>query len=126
MIVKCIISEPSGESQLGRSPWLIVGKEYSVLSLYYDENNDMFYRIETNSAESVNSLGLFRENLFEVVCEHRPTVWEQESRLGTTEIGPTAWQTPGFWEDLYEGDEGAANLYKTVRDAIYDEERSSR
>lgn len=99
-------------------PWLRVGREYVVLSIFENAEREKYYRIATHADGGFGSLGLFPSSAFKVTDESWPDTWVKEISNGDTSIAPKAWQRLGFWEDFYDGDRQAEDLFRDERDKI--------
>jgi hypothetical protein len=113
MKVKCI------NIQSGTT--LIIGKEYIVLEIEIHPGKEIVYRLigETNS----KSPRLYRASNFEITSNMIPSSWRiNQIDIGTFDIGPAAWHEPGFWENCYDLEPAALEIYKHEARIIYEEE----
>ena len=117
MKVKCI-SIPGIQNDTVSSPWIKAGNEYVVLSIYENSQGEKYYRIAPHADGGSESLGLFLSHAFEVVDDAWPPTWVQETVNGDISIAPKAWQRLGFWEEFYDGDRQAEDVYKEEKDKI--------
>ena len=124
MKVKCVVLCDSEGRSVEFSPWLSLGKVYQVLSVYKDSSGKRRFRILSNESDKgIASLGLYVESCFEVVSEFCPSNWNERTRKGgAVEIAPISWQTEGFWEELYDGDPNAYQVFDRERQLILSEE----
>jgi hypothetical protein len=47
-----------------------------------------------------------------------PDTWVKETSNGDISIAPKMWQRLGFWEDFYDGDRQAEDIFRDERDKI--------
>lgn len=121
MKVKCkkIINEHTRQEQ-DTSPWLTIGKEYIVLAITMYSNRNLYLLVDDNSNQSP---GLHDAKQFEVLSHYVPSNWEMNpGDIEIMTIAPRAWQGPTFWENCYEGDLKALEIYKREAKIIYEEE----
>ena len=105
------------------SSWLTKGKEYIILELEIDAGKDILYRLVGDNSDQ--SPGLYDSRQFEVVSEKLPSNWIiHQVKSGLLNIGPKPWQEPGFWEDCYDHDPKALEIYKREARIIYEEENA--
>lgn len=121
MKIKCIAVSESEENNF-TDPWLTLGKEYIVLCIEKNEQMEQYYRIFTRNDGGFGSLGLFPSSAFEVTDSTWPPTWVEERVDGCISIAPKAWQRLGFWEDFYDGDRQAEDVFRTERDRILEHE----
>ena len=123
MKVKClkIINEFTQQDQ-EMSAWLTVNKEYNVLAMEVRTNKNFFLLID----DSINQAPhLHDAKQFEVVTHGVPSNWViNAGNLEVMTIGPKVWQNLNFWEECYEGNEAALELYKKEVTIILEEENS--
>lgn len=100
------IGWPKGESDA----WLTEGQIYIVLSIFSNEYG-IQYRI---MAGNVPIPALHPAYLFKVVNNYISSSWvinvgDDGSFL---EMGPQAWQDPGFWENYFDDDPDAIKIFE--------------
>lgn len=112
MIVECVkIYNEFKKEFVESSPWLTIGKKYIVLEILCCIDNGISYRLISDDEDG--SPGIFSANQFQIITFNKPTNWEIDiSTNGTFIIGPKAWFRAGFWEDCYDGDIKALEIYK--------------
>jgi hypothetical protein len=121
MKVKCIkiYNEHTKEHQ-ATSPWLTIGKEYIVLAIEVYSNKTLYLIIGDNSNKSPT---LHHAEQFEIVSTKMPKNWKISlATLPLFVIGPEDWCKTGFWEDCYDGDPRALEIYKREARIIFEEE----
>lgn len=121
MKVKCkkIINEHTQEQQKASS-WLTLDKEYIVLSIEVYPTKNLYLIVDDSSNQSP---GLHDAKQFEILSHHIPSNWEiNPGDLEIVTIGPKVWQEPTFWENCYEGDAKALDIYKREARIILGEE----
>jgi hypothetical protein len=121
MKIKCkqIINEQTQQSQ-DTSPWLTLGKEYVVLAIEVYKSKNLYLLVDDSSNQSP---GLHDAKQFEVLSHTIPSNWiVNPGELELVTIGPKAWSEPGFWEDCYDHDPKALEIYKREARIIMEEE----
>jgi hypothetical protein len=123
MKIKCIkIYDNQGEEQ-SSSPWLTVGKTYVPLEILCDIRNGVSYRLVGDAKDK--SPGVFKAIQFEVITNNKSSNWDVNiSEDGFIVIGPKSWRINSFWENCYDGDPNALEIYKREARIIFDEENS--
>jgi hypothetical protein len=103
------------------SSWLTIGKEYVVLEVEVNSLEKTFYRLIGDNDNKMPAL--YNASQFEIVDGGMPKNWEvSQLSDGTLIICPKVWQEPGFWEDCYDHDPKALEIYKREARIIYEEE----
>lgn len=124
MKVKCINIYSEHKKQCETSLHrLTIGNEYIVLEaeIYSDK---ILYRLIGNNSDQ--SPVLHNASQFELVSGRIPPNWGiSQLKSGAFILGPESWQTPGFWEDCFEGDLTALEIYKREARIIMEEESAS-
>lgn len=123
MKVKClkIINENTQQEQ-NTSPWLTIGKEYIVLMVEAYPAKNYFLLVDDSSNQAPH---LHDAKQFEVTSHHIPSNWQINSGdLEIMTIGPKSWQDPSFWENCYDGDPAALEVYKREARIITEEENT--
>lgn len=115
MRVRCVrLLDARGKPQ-NESAWLTVGKLYDVLAVLQSDEDWLLRLI----GDEPQGLALFRLDQFEIVSPRVPSswiaVWEED---GFFELSPEAWTKPGFWEDYYNKESGAINIFEEERKKI--------
>lgn len=111
-------SIPDNDDILSLGSWLKIGREYVVLSIYENAQKKRYYRIAPHDDGGFGSLGLFPSSAFEVTDGTWSQTWVEEAANDDISIAPKAWQRRGFWEDFYDGDRRAEDVYRAERDKI--------
>jgi len=89
--------------------WLRAGAEYAVQAIYFDPDQGVRYRIISDDAATP---ALFVASAFTVIDGRIPESWRAHAYSGGSfVVGPVAWQEPGFWERLFDGDTEARRLF---------------
>lgn len=123
MKVRCqkIINEHTQKEQ-ETSPWLTIGKEYIVLMIEIHPTKNFYLIVDDSSNQAP---GLHDVKQFTVVSHYIPSNWViNPGDLEIVTIGPKVWQEPTFWENCYDGDPKALEIYKREARIIYEEEAS--
>ena len=125
MKVVCTRVRDNGSGEwVQQSLWLTVGKEYVVLEIGFSASveDKVYYRIIGDAHESKKNPSLFSSDQFVVVDGTMPKSWAvcQNENLYVY-IGPTCWHAPGFWDDFYDGDPTAEQIYRREAMLIYEE-----
>lgn len=121
MKVKCqqIINEHIQQQQ-DKSPWLTIGKEYIILAIEVYPTKNLYLLVDDSSNKSP---GLHDAKQFEVLSHGIPSNWSiLPGDLEMLTIAPKAWQSPTFWEECYNGNPSALEIYKREAKIIYEEE----
>lgn len=123
MKVKCkkIINEHTNREEK-TSYWLTIGKEYIVLEIEIYPEKDIFYRLVGDNDNKTPAL--YSASQFEVISNKLPVNWNIKLNFGAITVGPRPWQEPGFWEDFYDRDPKAVEIYKIEGRKIYEEENA--
>jgi hypothetical protein len=91
----------------GRMVHLSAECEYLVVG--YD---DQYYRVVNDRNEPI----LYRRNMFEVVSAREPACWVRtEGGDGDYYVDPPECAAPGFYENLFDGDPKAKQVFDEVR-----------
>lgn len=120
MKVKCIkiYNEHTKEYQ-EKNSWLTIGKEYIVLAIEVRQNKVLFLLASDSNKQPVLQDAI----QFEVLSKKIPKSWQVASGvMELLTIGPETWQKPGFWEDCYDHEPKALDIYKREAKIIYEEE----
>jgi hypothetical protein len=120
MKVKCIkiYNEHTKEYQ-AKSAWLTIGKEYIVLAIEVRQDKVSFLIASDSNEQPVLQSAL----QFEILNKKIPTTWQiSPGVIELFTIGPKAWYEPGFWEDCYNHDPAALEIYKREARIIHEEE----
>lgn len=120
MKVKCIkiYNEQAKEFQKSSS-WLTIGKEYIVLAIEVRQDKVLFLIASDSNEQPI----LQNAIQFEVINKKMPTTWQiAPGFLELFTVGPKSWQKPGFWEDCYDHEPKALEIYKREARIIYEEE----
>lgn len=99
---------------------LTVGKEYVVLEaeIYLDK---ILYRLIGDNSDQ--SPALHNASQFEIISGKISSNWRiSQLKSGALILGPKSWQPLGFWEDCYDGDPTALEIYKREARIIMEEE----
>lgn len=122
MKVKCktIYNEHTDQYQY-TSPWLTIEKEYIVLAIEISPNKKILYRLIGDNSDKAP--GLYDSKQFEIISGKLPSNWcISQINQGALDIGPVSWQPLGFWEDCYDGEPDALEIYKHETRIILGEE----
>jgi len=122
MKVKCIkiYNEHTKEYQ-EKSSWLTIGKEYIVLAIEIRQDKVLFLIASDSNEQPV----LQNAIQFEVLSKKIPSTWRiLPGALELFTLEPKAWQEPGFWEDCYDHEPGALEIYKREARVIMEEENA--
>lgn len=112
MKVKCTKIFNEHEKKFVESnPWLTIGREYIVLEIDLKPGKDTLYRLLNDDKD--NRSGLHNAIQFQVVSGKLPPNWQINQReSGSLVLGPVLWRQLGFWEDFYDGNFEAIEIYK--------------
>ena len=108
MLVKLTKTTTSDDRVIGS---LSVGQVYAVLGIEADS-----YRL----LDDTNEPYLFDPECFEVVDSSEPSFWACESgKDGERYCYPTAWNSPGFFEDFFDGNKDVIETFWQVYRQLY-------
>ena len=114
MKVRCrkLISATTNAIQ-SASPWLTVGKEYDVLAISIRLRKEILFQIIGDDVSQIPVL--FDSKQFEITCDQMPDNWvvSLDAESNVIELAPSRWLRPGFWEDFFNGVEGAMEDFKS-------------
>lgn len=122
MKVKCIkiYNEHTKEYQ-EKSAWLTVGKEYIVLAIEIRRDKVLFLIASDSNEQPV----LQNAIQFEVLSKKIPSTWKIfPGVLEIFTLEPKSWQEPGFWDECYNHDPAALEIYKREARIIMEEENA--
>lgn len=121
MKVKCInFYNLATKSFENSSSSLTLHNEYLVLEIIIEPNKNVLYRLVGDGRSG--SPALFDAKSFEISSDSLPSNWSVCQDQDTLHFSPKSWQQPGFWENCYEGDPEALEIYKREARIIYEEE----
>lgn len=95
---------------MSTSPWLTVGRIYTVLAIGVDDSGVKFRII----GDDGQTPGLHKAIQFDLVSGDIPASWVVSyvpEKL--MELGPAAWAKAGFWEDYFDNDPAARTIFDT-------------
>lgn len=121
MKVKCkqIINEHTQQQQ-NTSAWLTIGREYIVLAIEVYSTKTLYLLVDDSSNQAPH---LHDAKQFEILSHRIPSNWNiNPGNLEIITIAPKIWQKSTFWEECYEGDQAAIEIYKREARIIYEEE----
>jgi hypothetical protein len=102
---------------------LTIGKAYMVIELLSSIKNGISYRLIGDNEDG--SPAVFPASEFEIISNYVPTNWTLTIKQnGLIVNGPKAWREPGFWEECYDHDPKALEIYKREAKIIYEEENA--
>ena len=91
--------------------WLHSGEEYAVLAIEPLSGGVPAYRI----ASSQGTPALFEASLFAITDPRVDESWVvQYNESGEISLVPEEWNSPGFWEDYFDGKSDAVARYQEV------------
>jgi hypothetical protein len=110
MKVRCVRITRSGDGrvEMDSSPWLTLGREYTVVSVAAQHSGRTHFRLITDAG----SLGVFQSTDFETSNSTLPSAWVAQLSDGYLELAPAAWMERGLWESYYDGDARADEIVK--------------
>lgn len=111
------IESPTTGTDLERSPWLTVGREYVVLEIVAYPGREVLLRVLGD--DGAGGPGLWDSRLFTATSESLPGTWAASiDDDGTVRMGPGPWQRDGFWEDYFDGDSAAISDFQAALEAV--------
>lgn len=117
MKVECIqVFSSTTQERIKKSPWLTVGKTYTVLAISASPGGQISLRM---IGDDGCTPGLYASHLFETVDVQMPSSWIATVKTdGRLEIAPAEWLRDGFWEEYFDGDAAAMSAFERARRAI--------
>lgn len=115
MTVRCTAIKDSRGKESTHSPWLTLGRLYTVLSVRIEANGIITFQI---LPDNNNGPGIFKNKLFEVTDGNIPTNWKIDECNGVLRMSPTAWKQSGFWEKFFDADPEAQDVFRRELDII--------
>jgi hypothetical protein len=94
---------------VAHSPWLTLGSEYVVLSLYVSTEGKRGVEIRLIPDEGGRINALFDLADFEITDPRPSAQWRVAIHDGDLHLEPEAWMVPGFWS-VFFGDEPAVHV----------------
>lgn len=124
MKVKCInIYNEHTKQYEASNHRLTIGKQYVILAVEIYPGKDVLYRMVGDNPDK--SPALHNSSQFEIVSGKLSSNWiVYQFKDGTLILSPKAWQSLGFWEDCYDGDPAALEIYKREARIILEEENA--
>ena len=111
MKVKYIGSKSDGGT------WLIVDKEYVVIEVFSSYKGKVFYRI---ISDDNNSPILEKAVLFQIIDDKPAINWVIDYYEGRyLSFSPSAWGELGFWEDYFNFDKEAEQIFEAEKKIIF-------
>lgn len=124
MEIKCINNKINGDTRIYNN--IKIGKTYIVLSIEsnYNNNSSDFFK-EVLWYRIIDENGQFMpcpSNLFEINSSTMPSSWIfNKVDGGYFELIPKEWNYTGFFEDYYNDDSKALEIFKEVSNNIFKE-----
>jgi hypothetical protein len=107
--------------QQASSERLTIGKEYVVIELLSSVKKGISYRLVGDNQDG--SPAVFPATNFEIISDHVPTNWTLTiKKNGLIVNSPSSWRKLGFWEDCYDHNPAALEIYKREVKIIMEEE----
>ena len=124
VICRKAISRTTGEDLGESSPWVKVGKEYTVLAINYAETSGFDIYIQTEDYDEPRFICLTG---FEILNQTIPSSWitvisDFYGKKVVTML-PASWNYDGFFEDLDDQKPEAIALFNKEAELIYKEAR---
>jgi hypothetical protein len=109
MKVQCSrLVNPHTGMQERNDAWLTIGKVYDVLSVYFDDQHGLQFRLLGSQAiPALHHIGQF-----EVVSTSLPPNWIAVVSDGVFELGPKRWLERGFWERFFDNVPDAVKAFE--------------
>jgi hypothetical protein len=99
--------------------WLTIEKDYIVLAVVVRKDSTSFLIVSDSNGKPV----LQNASQFEVLTKKIPSNWQiTAGDLELLVLEPKSWGEPGFWQDCYEHDPKAMEMYKREASVIFAEE----
>ncbi len=117
MKIKCTqISDEDTGDVLQNSSWLTVGKTYHVLSVNMDHGSPVKFQVISDDGQTPV---YHNANQFEVVSNKIPEGWVIDFvSKSYLRLSPKAWSKPGFWEEYFDGEPEAIDVFNAERNII--------
>lgn len=117
------IFDDNKESRQISSERLTIDKEYVVIELLSSVKKGVSYRLVGDNQDG--SPAVFWATEFEIVSDRVPTNWTLTiKKNGLIVNGPASWRKSGFWEDCYDHEPQALEIYKREARIIMEEENA--
>lgn len=119
MKVRCIklVNPNTGRSEESNS-WLSIGKTYHVMCLSIEPGQVCKLRLigDDNRTPALHDI-----RQFELISSFIPPSWVVNFLLnGYVEFGPAIWNEKGFWEQYFDDDSKAIQIFEEERKKIID------
>ena len=111
MKVKCTTVVDALGVEVTSSPWMTLNAIYDVITLLADPSQGIKVRI-------ISEQGPWRPivvplRAFQIANNDIPPNWVVKIIKGSAlDFAPEQWMTPGFWEQFFDGDIGARQIYE--------------
>ncbi len=121
MKIKCInIYNEHTKQQQDISHWLKIGNEYIVLEVLISPEKKIHYRLVGENQDKMPAL--YDAKQFITTSNEIPSSWiVTQSPNGVILFSPRPWQSLGFWEECYDCEPKALEIYKAEAKKIYEE-----
>jgi hypothetical protein len=122
MKVKCInIFNQHTKEFKQSSYWLTIGREYIVLEVNIFTEKKVLYRLVGDNPNE--SPGLYCSSQFEIISGKIPSNWlVSQINNNVINLSPASWSHLGFWEDCFDLEPEALEVYKKEARIIAREE----
>ncbi len=121
MKVECIkITDPETGSFIEKNSWLTVGNVYQVLSVLIADSSSVEYRLLSDDGYTP---GIYEASQFKILSNKLALSWVCNYEDGVYfELAPKPWIRSGFWEDYFDGEPEAINIFNLEKKKIFQEE----
>jgi len=116
MKVKCtkLIDEQS-EEVIKNSSWLTVSKEYHVLSINIQYGSSVKFQVISDNGTPA----FHNANQFKIVSDLIPDNWVVDfDSDGFLKFEPKEWKASEFWEQYFDGEPEAVQLFNFVKEEL--------
>lgn len=109
MRVICTQLRDANRQPVESSPWLTIGRTYTVLGVEAHSGRKPLFRIVGDDGRTP---GVYEADMFEVASAELGETWICAiTQDGGVQIGPAPWLRERFWEDYFNGEPGAVRAF---------------
>lgn len=101
------------------SPWLTVGKEYYVLSIYIRLTKEIVFQLIGDDVS--NAPVVFDWKQFDIIDDKLPNNWvvSVDQEFNEIKFTPRKWLRDRFWDDYFNGEQSAIDDFISEVEIIF-------